>query len=176
MKLHLFILLVSSLPNATAQQRKEVSTDSYDVYSAVLSQQYGSWFKQKAPVLILPHTVLEPQGHSGGNCPIQAQRKATVKELLDKLLLEKHELRIGQRLRVPGPYNLVKGRIQNRETMDRACSLYQQSNFQKTAPKQWYWLHATAARCAGRVPFGLLGKSSNGWHMAKDQLNCGWIR
>jgi hypothetical protein len=50
------------------EARREVAAESYEVYSAMLTQHYGSWFKGKDPVLIHSYTALELQGHQGANC------------------------------------------------------------------------------------------------------------
>jgi hypothetical protein len=82
--------------------RKEVTTESYEVYSAVLAQHYGSWFKRKDPVLIFSETALEPQGHQGANCGERTTKVKVVEDLLEKLLSEKEKFQIFPKLRLPG--------------------------------------------------------------------------
>jgi len=114
-RISLSLLLVIYALSTFGQAQEEVSSEAYDVYSAVLTQHYGSWFKEKVPVLIFSKTVLEPQGHSGGGCKPQAEKNPVVLNLLDKLLSEKQQLRIEGKLRLPRPYKMVTGKLQSSE-------------------------------------------------------------
>src|SRR5579864_416222 len=113
MKVTFVFLIIACVATCNAQERKEVTADAYDVYSAVLTQQYGSWFKQPRSVLVLSRTVLEPQGHSGGDCRAQAEKDPIARKLFDKLLSENQQLRIEPRFRLPGPYK-ISGKMQAR--------------------------------------------------------------
>jgi hypothetical protein len=127
----LSLLLISYALNTSGQNQGQVSLEAYDIYSAVLTQHYGSSFKQKAPVSIFSSTVLEPQGHSGGSCRAQAQKNPIGLSLLDKLLSEKQELRIDEKLRLPGPYKMVKGKLQSRENEEPGIFFCQRLNFRR---------------------------------------------
>jgi hypothetical protein len=90
---------------ALQRPRTEVSSEAYAVYSVVLTQEYGSWFKGKSAVTIVPHTVLEPQGHAGYEaCRNQLGKDETWRSLFDEMASEKDEFRIEARLSLPGKY------------------------------------------------------------------------
>jgi len=85
--------------------KNEVSDEAYAVYSAVLDEQYGSWFKGKNGAVIVPHTVLEPQGHPGYKACRQTLGQVELWQgLFDKMVNEKEEFRIEPRLTLPGKY------------------------------------------------------------------------
>jgi hypothetical protein len=102
---------------AATQERKEVSADSYDVYSALLTQRYKSWFRERARVLIYPYTVPTFQNHESvaEGCRTQVAQKATEGHLLDKLISDQQQQRIASKLKLPGPYTVLKGKVKIRE-------------------------------------------------------------
>lgn len=163
---------------ALAQQRgarKEVATESYEVYSAVLAQHYGSWFKGKDPVLIFSETAFEPQHHRGANCGQRTTKVKVVQDLLEKLLSEKEKFQIFPKLQLSGKYRILKGKAQIRENHEPGVVFLSNVEFSPDGSKA---LVLVGNNCGGLCGHGLvwaLDKRSDGWHLAKDQLNCGWI-
>jgi len=153
----------------------EVSPDAYEVYSAVLTQHYGSWFKQKTPRLIFAQTVLEPQGHSGGGCRAQAEKNPIVLDLLDKLLSEKQEFRVEGKLRLPGPYKMVTGRLRTPENEEPGVFFLSMVEFSEDRSKAMVLVGRNCGALCGGGYVWILHKSNGSWRMAQDQLNCGWI-
>jgi hypothetical protein len=169
------VLVVSSAKSAVAQekQRAEVSVDSYEVYSAVLNQRHGSWFKQKEPVLISSHTVLEPQHHQG--CPVQGEQSAVVRNLLSKLLAEKQEFKIAAKLRLPGPYELFTGRADIRTNHEPGLVFLSAVEFSEDRSKAIVLVgHICGGRCGGGYVW-ILDRRNGSWQISNDRLNCGWI-
>ncbi len=175
MKLSLAFVLLVCIAGA-AEERKEVAADSYDVYSAVLTQHYRSWFKQNDPVLIAQHTVLEPQGHGGGGCRAQAERNAIVRGLLDRLLAEKQEFGIAAKLRLPGPYKISTGKARIREYHEPGIVFFSAVQFSEDRSKAMVLVGHSCGSLCGDGQVWILDKRDGGWHLSNDQLNCGWIR
>jgi len=173
MKLSLVLLSLIYLVGAAAQERREVSADSYDVYSAVLTLHHGSWFNQKEPVLISSHTVLEPQHHQG--CPAQGEQSAVVRNLLDKLLAEKQEFRIAAKLRLPGPYNILTGKADIRTNQEPGLVFLSAVEFSEDRSKAMVLVgHVCGGLCGGGYVW-ILDKRNGSWRISNDHLNCGWI-
>jgi hypothetical protein len=173
MKLSLVLLLFIYPVVATAQEREEVSADSYDVYSAVLAQHHGSWFKQKELVLISSHTVLEPQHHQG--CRAQGEQSPVVRGLLDKLLAEKQEFRIAAKLRLPGPYKILTGKSDIRTNHEPGLVFLSAVEFSDDRSKAIVLVgHICGGLCGGGYVW-ILDKRNGSWHISNDRLNCGWI-
>ena len=172
-RIGLILMLITSAANTAGQERKEVCADCYDVYSAVLSQQYGSWFKQKEPVLIAGHTVLEPQHHQG--CPTQGEQNAVVQQLLNKLLAEKQELRIAAKLRLPGPYKIFSGKTEIPENREPGLVFLSAVEFSEDRSKAIVLVgHVCGGLCGGGY-VSILERRNGDWHKASEQINCGWI-
>ena len=137
-----------------SKSRKEFAAESYEIYSAVFSQHYGSWFKGKDPVVIYPYTVLEPQGHQGGNCRERAKDVKVVQDLLEQLISEKEEFHISPKLRLPGKYQMAKGRAQIRGHQEPGMFSCPTSSFLPIDLKRWCWLETIAEGCAALVLYG----------------------
>jgi hypothetical protein len=169
----LILLLITCAVNASGQERKEVNADSYDVYSAVLGQQYGAWFKQREPVLIAAHTVLEPQHHQG--CPAQGEQSVVVRQLLDKLLAERQEFRVAAKLRLPGPYKIFSGKTEIPENHEPGLVFLSAVEFSEDRSKAIVLIgHRCGGLCGGGY-ITVMEKRNGGWHKANAQINCGWI-
>ena len=176
------ILLLVALVAGNAQSsfsgqdrdRKEVSTDSYAVYSAILTQHYGSWFRQKEPILVLPYTVLEPQGHQG--CRTQAQQSAVVQDLLRMLLAEKEQFRIAAKFRLPGPYKVLTGKAEIRENHEPGAVFLSAVGFSRDSSKAIVLVGHNCGGLCGDGYVWILDKRKGNWHMTHDQLNCGWVK
>jgi hypothetical protein len=103
------VMVAAAMKAANTQEKTEVSAEAYRVYSAVLTQQYRSWFKGSDPILIIAHTVLEPQGHAGyEGC--RAQIPQELLPFFDRLVAERREFRIEPKLQLPGPYKCSMAR------------------------------------------------------------------
>ena len=170
----LIVLLVAA--NCVGQERKQVSADSYDVYSAVLTQHYASWFKQKKPIQILSHTVLEPQGHSGGGCRAQAEKDSTRLDLLEKLLSENQQLRIEDKLHLPGPYKMITGKLRGPEDREVGIVSLSAVEFSQDHSRAMVLVAHDCGPLCGTGYVWILRKVGHGWAMDKEQLNCGWIK
>ena len=171
------VLCVVAVVGVVAQDRKEVDAESYDVYSAVLTRHYKSWFMQKEPVLIIAHTVLEPQGHTGSaQCRGQEGQDADDQELLDKLVAEKLEFRIEGKLRLPGPYKMLKGKAGIRENQEPGVVFLSAVEFSTDRSKAMVLVGHNCGGLCGDGIVRTLVKRGDGWHLANNQLNCGWIK
>lgn len=159
---------------ACAQERAAVTADSYQVYSAVLTQQYGSWFKDNHPVLIIPHTVLEPQGHPGyESC--RASVEQDLLKVFDKLAAETREFRIETRLELPGPYKMLMGKTIIRENKEPGVVFLSAVEFSKDRSKALVLVGHSCAGLCGGGSVRSLEKRPDGWHLTNNQPNCGWI-
>jgi hypothetical protein len=165
---------VAELASPQERKRKEVRADSYEVYSAVLAQHYGTWFKQKEPVLILPHTVLEPQGHQG--CGSQTEQSTVVRRLLDKLLAEKEQFQIAPKLQLPGKYRILTTKAEIRENAEPGVVFLSSVEFSEDRSKAMMLVGHNCGGLCGDGHVWILDKGKDGWRMSKDQLNCGWIK
>jgi len=174
----LFLTLLAAMrqKSVAQEQREEVSTDSYDVYSAVLTRQYGPWFKRNEPVLIVPHTVLVPQGRAGQvHCTSQIDLDPLSRELFLRLISEKQELRIESKLRVPGTYKMLEGKANFRENDELGVVVLSTVEFSKDPSKAMVFVGNRCGDLCGDGIVLTLEKRSDWWHVTKDQLNCGWM-
>lgn len=176
MKLIRLLIVILLVATAAAQPRKRLSPDSYDVYSAILSQHYGSWFEDGRPIVIFSQTVLEPQGHAGGGCTAQAKNNPTIRKLVEKLLSEKQKFEIERNLRVPGPYKLVKSDAQIRRNEERGVLSLSTVEFSDDHSEAMVLVARDCGGLCGDGHVWILDRGSQGWKLAEDQLNCGWIR
>jgi len=169
------VMVAAAMKAANAEEKTEVSAEAYRVYSAVLTQQYRSWFKGSDPILIIAHTVLEPQGHAGyEGC--RAQIPQEFLPLFDRLVTEKREFRIEPKLKLPGTYKMFHGKAIIRENKEPGVVFLSVVEFSND--------HSRVVILAGHSCGGLCGsgslqsleKRSDGWHVAKNQPSCGWIR
>jgi hypothetical protein len=156
--------------------RQEVSAESYEVYSAILSQQYASWFKGKDPVLIYPYTALEPQGHPGVNCRERAGSVKVVLDLLDQLFSEREGFQISAKLRLPGKYQILKGKTQSPENEEPGIVFLSNVEFSPDRSKAMVLVGHNCGGLCGTGFVWILDKHGDRWSLAKDQLNCGWIK
>ena len=176
MKFSPMLLMLLVAISCVAQKRKEVSSDSYDVYSAVLTQHYASWFKQKEPVQILSHTVLEPQGHSDGGCRARVEKDPTRLELLEQLLSENQQLRIADKLRLPGRYKMFTGKLRGPEDREVGIVSFSAVEFSRDRSKAMVLVAHDCGPLCGTGYVWILSKVDHGWAMDREQLNCGWVR
>ena len=153
---------------------KEIAAESYEVYSAVLTQHYSSWFKGKGPVLIYSHTALEPQGHQG--CRVQTMTAGVVQDLVGVLLAEKEEFQILPRMRLPGKYEMVKGTAEVRENQEPGIVFFSNVEFSPDRSKAIVLVGHSCGPLCGDGFVWILEKHGDRWSLARDQLNCGWIR
>jgi hypothetical protein len=173
------IVVLSIATIGVGQQSKpkeEVTAESYEVYSAVLTQHYGSWFKGKDPVLISSSTALEPQGHQGANCRERAKGLETVRDLVEQLLSEKERFLVSPKLQLPGDYHMVKGKSQIREDQQPGVVFLSKVEFSPDRSKAVVLVGHSCGRLCGDGLVWILEKHDDSWVLAKDQLNCGWIR
>jgi hypothetical protein len=172
-------LAVGLMGVAVGQKTKptqEVEPEAYAVYSAILTQHYASWFKGKDPVLISSYTRLEPQGHQGSNCRERAKDKKTVQDLLEQLLSEKESFQISPKLRVPGKYQMVRRSAQVRENQEPGLVFFSNVEFSPDRSKAMILVGHNCGGLCGNGFVWILDKHGGRWSLAKDQLNCGWIK
>jgi hypothetical protein len=161
---------------AIAQEKQEVTAESYQVYSAVLTQQFGSWFKGEEPVVIMPHTVLEPQGHEGyQSCHAEVAKDAALVKLLDKLVAKTQEFRIAPKLQLPGPYKMLKGNANIRANKEPGIVFLSAVEFSKDHSKALVLVGHSCGGLCGGGSVRSLEKRCEGWYLSKKQPNCGWI-
>jgi hypothetical protein len=166
------VSLVASGLDGQKEMRPEVSGEAYAVYSAALSEEYGYWFKGKGSVAIIPHTVLEPQGHPGyESCQQEFVKDDVWRSLFDKMIAEKAKFRIEARLSLPGEY-----KMQAAKEGDSAVLFFLSAvEFSTDGSKAMVLVgHHCGALCGGGLVRKLV-KTRGSWHMIKDQPNCGWI-
>ena len=78
---------------------------SYEVYSAVLSQRYSSWFKAHRPLRIAALTKAIPAGAITNDCRAQVQQDQQEVQVLSSLLAaNRQRQRLQKKLTVPGAY------------------------------------------------------------------------
>jgi hypothetical protein len=164
--------LASSGLNGQEKTTAEVSGEAYAVYSTVLSEEYGSWFKGKGSVAIIPHTVLEPQGHpSYESCQQEFVKDDVWRSLFDKMTAEKAKFRIEARLRLPGKYKMQAAKGGESAVLFFLSAV----EFSPDGSKAMVLAaHHCGALCGGGLVRELV-KTKGSWHMIKDQPNCGWI-
>jgi|HubBroStandDraft_4_1064222.scaffolds.fasta_scaffold739472_2 hypothetical protein len=157
---------------------KEVAAESYEVYSSVLSEHYGSWFKEKDPPLISSYTALEPQGHPGvgANCRERAKDVQVLQDLLGQLVSEKEKFQISSKLRLPGKYQMVKGKSHIRENQEPGIVFLSNVEFSPDRSKAIVLVGHSCGPLCGDGFVWILDKHGDHWSLAKDQLHCGWIR
>jgi hypothetical protein len=172
----LWIGATSLVLGQESKSRKEVAAESYEVYSAVLSQHYGSWFEGRDPVVIYPYTALEPQGHQGGKCRERTKDVKVVQDLLEQLLSEKEKFHISPMLRLPGKYQMAKGKAQIRENQEPGIVFLSNVEFSPDRSKAMVLVGNDCGGLCGTGFVWILDKHGDHWSLAKDQLNCGWIR
>jgi len=169
----------SATGGAVAQlsERTEVSKDSYDVYSALLTQHYGSWFKWQQ-VLISASTVLESQGHPGSvaGCRQQVAQRTVVRDLFAKLVSEKQQFWIAAKLQVPGQYKMFESKRATLENGESSVFFLSPVEFSDDGSRAVVFAARDCGALCGEGHLWILDKHSNHWQLVSEQANCGWIR
>jgi hypothetical protein len=149
----LFLLLLSS--GMQGQQLAEVSPDSYDVYSALISNRLGHWFNGRRKVFISPRTVQPTFSGCSGR------------------ISEKSEQRIEAKLRLPGPYQLANFGDQGLNADEKLAVRLSPVVFDQNRREATVWLEVECGKyCREGLLFRLV-KNQDGWRVSGHPL-CGF--
>lgn len=177
------LVICAGLPLGGQQSRRpageksqEVSADSYEVYSAVLSQKYSSWFKTKRPVRIAVLTSPMPAGARMDDCRARVGQEEGDVQLLNGLLAANTSShRIEQKLTINGTYALIRGKthIENGEVPGvvwlSAVGFSQERRHAMVYVRN-YW----GPLCATGSLWKLV-KYEDGWRVTSNSPICGFI-
>lgn len=179
MKFVLSLLLATLVScQAIAQEANNLSADSYEVYSALLLQQYGSLLKGKSTLLISAHTVPAFQSHDPveETCRGRIAHDVVLKRLIDDLVLEKRRFRIDSKLKLEGNFKIVSGRVNVEEGREPGVIYLSTVAFSENKQVAMVWMSNSCGSLCGTGYLWVLNKQQGGWHADNQRLNCGFIR
>jgi hypothetical protein len=186
----IFILLVSlsaftaSEPQAEkTKPSKKASTvslgsDSYDVYSALLTQHYRGWFRKDAVVKIAAYTTVPshgPGGHLIEQCASEAEND-TDRDLMKQLSSDQSpRQKLEAKLHVSGRYTIVAGKADLQESTEPGIVWLSPVAFSKDRRHAMVWVRNYCGGLCGSGMMWKLDLTDHGWHVAGFVRNCGFI-
>jgi hypothetical protein len=164
-------------PSNTASTAS-VGSDSYDVYSALLSQHYQGWFRKNAVVKIAAYTT-KPSHGPGDNLIEQCVSGAdndTDRDLIRQLSSDPTPpQKLEAKLRVPGRYTIVAEKADFKEGTEPGIVWLSPVAFSKDRRHAMVWVRNF---CGGLCGSGMMWKldfTVHGWQVAGYVKNCGFI-
>ena len=159
-------------------QPKKASSESYEVYSALLTQHYREWFRKKAVVKIAAYTTVPshgPGGHLIEQCASEADND-TDRDLIKQLSADQIPRQMLEaKLDVPGRYMIVTGKPQIDENIEPGIVWLSPVAFSKDRRHAMVWVRNF---CGGLCGSGMMWKvnlTDHGWRVAGNVKKCGFI-
>jgi hypothetical protein len=165
-------------PPPKASATRTVGSESYDVYSALLTQHYRGWFRQNRVVKIAAYTTVPSHG-PGGNliaqCASEAENeidRELIKQLSsDQATPQKPEAK----LTVPGRYTIVDGKADFQEGTEPGIVWLSSVAFSKDRRHAMVWVRNFCGGLCGSGMMWKLDLTVQGWRVVGSIRNCGFI-
>jgi hypothetical protein len=155
-----------------------VGSESYDVYSALLTQQYREWFRNNKPVKIAAYTTVPSHG-PGVNviaqCASGAENEVD-RELIKKLSSDQApQQKLAAKLIVPGRYTIVDGKADFQEGTEPGIVWLSSVAFSKDRRHAMVWVRNFCGGLCGSGMMWRLELTVQGWRVVGSIRNCGFI-
>ena len=155
---------------------ESIESASYAVYSALLTQQYGTWFRKNKFVQIAARTI--PPDHSHGDYMARCSTNAndeTDRQLIQRLLTQVDETeKLEGKLNLPGQYVLVKGKPSIREGVEPGIVTLSAVVFSADGKRAVVWVGNSCGSLCATGLMWRLDKTAQGWLAAPVQ-GCGFV-
>ena len=175
-----FLLLPSSVRTQTAapttRQVEEVSSESYAVYSALVTQRYSRWFKAGTTVRISAVTKFRftsSYEEAAANC---RQRLSVEKPLFDELVsANASKRRIRPMLSLPGHYSLVTEATQISNRHEPGMVWFSVVGFSSDRLHAMVFVSNYCGDLCGSGLLWTLDKKGDQWAVATEHPICGYV-
>jgi hypothetical protein len=155
-----------------------VGSESYDVYSALLAQRYGFWFRQDRVVKIAAYTTVPSHGRGGNliaQCIAEAENESD-RELIKHLSsAQSPPQRLEAKLIIPGRYTIVDGKPDFQEGTEPGIVWLSSVAFAKDQRHAMVWVRNFCGGLCGSGMMWKLDLTIHGWRVVGSIGNCGFI-
>ena len=168
---------------STAQNGKKpssrsaaVKTESYPVYSALLTQHYREWFRKNTSIQIAAYTTPPDRSHGYmARCSAGADDE-TDRELIQQLLSQGDQKeKLEAKLELPGQYVFVQGKPNIRKGVEPGIVTLSSVVFSKDGKRAMVWVGNSCGSLCGSGMMWRLDKTPEGWRVTHYVPSCGFI-
>jgi hypothetical protein len=156
--------------------KKLVEPESYAIYSTLLSQHYGEWFRKNKSVAISVYTAAPSHGPGSeliARCESGADNE-TDRELIGYLWSSPSK-RLEAKLAVPGAYHLTEGKANVREGLEPGIIWLSPVAFSEDRRHAMVWLRNFCGGLCGSGMMWTLDSRDGDWKVGKSIPSCGFI-
>ena len=153
-----------------------IESDSYAVYSALLTQQYRVWFRKNKSVQIAARTIPPDRSHGDylARCSADANDE-TDRQLIQRLLSQVDQKgKLEAKLNLPGQYVLVEGKPSIQEGVEPGIVTLSSVVFSADAKRAFVWVGNSCGGLCGTGLMWRLDKTAQGWRPSPVH-GCGFI-
>lgn len=165
-------------PPSKALSTVAVTSESYEVYSALLTQHYRRWFRKNKVVKIAAYTTVPSHGpgdNLAGRCMSGANNDIE-RDLIQQLSSNRGpRQKLEAKLNVPGRYTIVAGKTDFQEGNEPGIVWLSPVAFSQDRRRAMVWVRNF---CGGLCGSGMMWKvdlTVHGWQVAGSIRNCGFI-
>ena len=165
-----------SLMRTQTRPSETKESDPYAVYSALLTQEYGEWFRKNKFVQIAARTIPLDRSHGDymARCSTDANDE-TDRQLIMRLLSQVDQSeKLKAELNLPGQYVLVEGRATILEGVEPRIVTLSSVVFSADAKRALVWVGNSCGGLCGTGLMWRLDKTPQGWR-ATPIHGCGFV-
>lgn len=152
-------------------------SESYAVYSALLTQHYREWFRKNPSVQIAAYRKPPDRSHGDylARCSSGADDE-TDRELIQRLLSQgDQQEKLEAKLELPGQYAFVQGNPKIRKGVEPGIVTLSSVVFSKDGKRAMVWVGNSCGSLCGSGVMWRLDKAPEGWRVTHYVPNCGFI-